>query len=211
MKKSRWKSCSKELVRNGSALGPKSISVMKFAEVLGGTPLSRGKELSSECQNAAKYLDRNNISSNLDDTIKNTHTGIEHDKTKSNSSVRKKEKFRLLKENPFLGNIYILTSGETYSGGAEFSSLMRQHTNAMFIGEEVGGSFYGNTSGYELELTLPNTKIIAYIPILKFVLEVDKGKFGQGVLPDYNVQPTINEYLNGIDKEMEFAINLISQ
>jgi hypothetical protein len=115
------------------------------------------------------------------------------------------EKPEPLKENPFLGKVYILTSGNTYSGGAEFSTLMKQHTNAIFIGEEVGGGYFGNTSGYQLDLILPNTEIEIHIPILQFVLDVEKGIFGRGVIPDFKITQTIKEHLNGIDAEMEFT------
>lgn len=121
------------------------------------------------------------------------------------------EEVEPLKSNPFLGNTYILTSGWTYSGGAEFSSLMRQHTNALFIGEEVGGGFYGNTSGYSFLLTLPNTQISVDLPLLKFSLEVDKGKLGRGVIPDYPIQPTFTDYINGKDAVLEFTKKIISE
>lgn len=115
-----------------------------------------------------------------------------------------------LQPNPYKGNIYILTSGWTYSGGAEFASLMREHTDAVFIGEEVGGGYYGNTSGYSIELTLPNTGIKTELPLLKFVLDVSpKVPPGRGVLPDYEVQADIEQFLNGYDAEMEYARILI--
>ncbi len=71
------------------------------------------------------------------------------------------------KDIPFKGNIYVLISGKTYSGGAEFAGLLKAKTNAIFIGEETGGGFYGQTSGFGLTLTLPNTKISIRIPLLK--------------------------------------------
>ncbi|AWH84200.1 hypothetical protein HYN59_03320 [Flavobacterium album] len=115
-----------------------------------------------------------------------------------------------LQPQPYKGDVYVLTSGWTYSGGAEFACLMREHTNALFIGEEVGGGYYGNTSGYSLELTLPNTGITTDLPLLKFVLDVSpKVPFGRGVLPDYNIQPDISQFLKGYDAEMEFARKLI--
>lgn len=113
-----------------------------------------------------------------------------------------------LKSHPYTGKTYILTSGWTYSGAAEFCSLMREHTSAIFIGQETGGGFYGNTSGTSLELTLPNTGIIVDIPVLKFSLDVRKGLFGRGVLPDYPVEPTFSEYIRGIDAEMRKALKL---
>ncbi|MGR7812073.1 S41 family peptidase [Lacinutrix undariae] len=125
--------------------------------------------------------------------------------------LRKKdiEKQEPIKKTTFSGNVYILTSSSTYSGAAEFSSLMREHTNAIFIGEEVGGGYFGNTSGYGLDLILPNTEIEIHIPILQFVLDVEKGIFGRGVIPDFKITQTIKEHLAGIDAEMKFAKNKI--
>lgn len=137
----------------------------------------------------------------------------EHYTTSDGRIIRKKkrQKTEPLKENPFTKNVYILTSGWTYSGPAEFASLMKQHTDAVFIGEEVGGGYYGNTSGWGLELMLPHTKVVVDIPILKFALDVDGVEFGRGVIPDYPIQPTIDEFLNGYDAEMEFAKELIAK
>jgi C-terminal processing protease CtpA/Prc len=113
--------------------------------------------------------------------------------------------------DPFKGDIYVITSGLTYSGGSEFAALMHNYTNARFIGEEAGGGYYGNTSGNRIVLTLPNSKLVIGIPILKFVLETPKADepAGHGIMPDYPVQPTIAQFLSGYDAEMEFAKTLI--
>lgn len=115
--------------------------------------------------------------------------------------------------HPFKGDIYILTSGLTYSGGAEFASLAKNYTNAVFIGEEVGGGYYGNTSGNRIVLKLPASGLEIGIPILKFVVNTpnDSIPFGHGVLPDYTVGTTIAQYLNGVDAEMDFTKQLISK
>jgi hypothetical protein len=114
-----------------------------------------------------------------------------------------------VKANAFKGSLFVLTSGWTYSGGAEFASLVKEHTNAVFIGEEAGGGFNGNTSGTSLELTLPNTKLKIDIPILRFVLDVKKGEFGRGVIPDYSIQPTFEQFIKGEDVELQLAQKLI--
>ncbi len=116
------------------------------------------------------------------------------------------------KQNGYKGNIFVLTSGLTYSGGAEFASLLKGFTQSKFIGKEVGGGYYGNTSGMEIRLTLPNSNISIRIPLLKFVLDI-KGiiPFGHGVLPDYKIEPTFKEYIKGIDTELEFAKKLATK
>lgn len=112
----------------------------------------------------------------------------------------------------FKGDIYILISGLTFSGGSEFAALAKNYTNAKFIGEETGGGYYGNSSGSFLNFTLPHTKITGRIPLCKFVIEPKANDipFGQGVLPDYEMQPSIKDYFSGYDKEMEFVKTLIA-
>jgi hypothetical protein len=115
------------------------------------------------------------------------------------------------KPGGFKGDIYILINGLTFSGGSEFASLARNHTNATFIGEETGGGYYGNTSGTRLYLGLPNSKLQIGIPILKFVVDTPKDDvlFGHGTMPDYEVQPNISQFLSGYDAELEMAKKLI--
>ncbi|MFD0767300.1 S41 family peptidase [Mucilaginibacter lutimaris] len=130
----------------------------------------------------------------------------EHYKSRGGRILRKPgvEEHEKPQADPYTGAIIVLTSGLTYSGGSEFASLMRNHTNATFIGEETAGGYYGNTSGYRITLQLPNTGLEVAIPILKFVVNTPKhgNPFGRGVLPDIAIQPTIQQYLQGIDPEM---------
>jgi C-terminal processing protease CtpA/Prc len=115
--------------------------------------------------------------------------------------------------NNFKGDIYILISGLTFSGGSEFAALAKNYTNAKFIGEETGGGYYGNTSGEFLEFTLPNSKVRGRIPLFKFVIEPKETSipFGHGIIPDYFLQQNIEEYLTGKDIEMEYAKKLIGK
>ncbi len=116
-------------------------------------------------------------------------------------------------KHSFKGNIYVLISGKTYSGGAEFAGLVKDKTKAIFIGEETAGGFYGQTSGFGLTLTLPNTKMRIRIPLLKFATNFSSADipFGRGVIPNYKLQPTYEQYVNGIDSEMNFVLNLIKK
>lgn len=115
--------------------------------------------------------------------------------------------------NNFKGDVYILISGLTFSGGSEFAALAKNHTTAKFIGEETGGGYYGNTSGSDIFYTLPHTKLTGRIPLCKFVVQVkdDSIPFGHGLIPDYYLQPTITEYLKGQDVEIEYTKKMIEQ
>ncbi|WP_350293555.1 S41 family peptidase [uncultured Croceitalea sp.] len=117
----------------------------------------------------------------------------------------------LPKKKPFKGDLYILISGRTYSGGSEFASIAKSHNRALFVGEETGGGFYGQTSGSYIYLTLPNTQNKVRIPLLKFFTSFKSNDipFGRGVIPDYKITQTFEDYINNVDSQMEFTLNLI--
>ena len=113
------------------------------------------------------------------------------------------------KENNFKGKVYILINGRSFSGTAEFSSVARSNNRGVFIGEECGGGYYGNTSGNETMVTLPNTQITARIPMVKYTMAVKKAPFKDGgVMPDYPVYPTISDLVGHKDVQMEYALKL---
>jgi Periplasmic protease len=113
----------------------------------------------------------------------------------------------------FNGDIYILIGGRTFSGGSEFAALAKNYTEAIFIGEETGGGYYGNTSGSYLMFTLPNTQLTGRIPLCKYVVNtnITSIPFGRGLIPDYAITPTIDDILNHNDAELNFTIQLISK
>ena len=115
-------------------------------------------------------------------------------------------------KNKFNGKVYVLISPITYSGGSEFSNMMYSKGLATFIGQETGGGYFGNTSGYVRSLTLPYSKIIIDIPAIQFVMNVEpKLPFGSGVKPHYVVIQTINQYINRENVNLEHALKLINE
>lgn len=109
----------------------------------------------------------------------------------------------------FSGEVYILMNGGSFSTTAEFLSQAHYHKRAKFIGEEAGGAYYGNNSGDAAGLRLPNTKTIVIIPLRAYYGAV----YGYesrtaGVIPDYSVQYDIEDFIEGVDKEVEIALKL---
>lgn len=107
----------------------------------------------------------------------------------------------------FHGKTYVLISPATYSGGSEFSNMMFSQGLATFVGQETGGGYIGNTSGYSKKLTLPNSKIEVSIPALQFVMNVKpKLPFGRGVIPHHEAIPTFEEYINGENVSLKYVL-----
>jgi C-terminal processing protease CtpA/Prc len=111
----------------------------------------------------------------------------------------------------FKGKVYVLINGNSFSGTGECTSLIHYHKKAVFIGEECGSGYYGNTSGFMPELTLPNTRLRVRIPLLLYTMAVSGYPGDRGIIPDHQVAPSIEDLLEGKDPVMEYAIELINR
>jgi hypothetical protein len=115
------------------------------------------------------------------------------------------------KSNSFEGKLYILADGRSFSASSEFSSIVKTNNRGLFIGEENGGGYYGNTSGDDVTVTLPASQISCRVPLLKYTLAVKKLKNGElGIMPDYPRYTTISDIINGTDSQMDYTLQVAS-
>jgi hypothetical protein len=115
------------------------------------------------------------------------------------------------KPNVFKGKLYVLMNGTCFSSAADLISDLKKTTDAVFIGEESGGSFEGPTGGDDIVIQLPNSKIMVRIsPNLQIGYLYQKHPIGRGVLPTYSINYTVQDVVQHIDLEMEFAKSLIN-
>jgi C-terminal processing protease CtpA/Prc len=114
------------------------------------------------------------------------------------------------KENHFDGQLTVLANGASGSMASIVCDFIKQNRQAVFIGEETGGAMEGPTSRSGANLTLPNTHITIGVPLIKQVNAVNYTK-GRGVIPDYWMEPNINDLLHGVDTELSFALKLIDR
>ena len=110
------------------------------------------------------------------------------------------------KEPRFTGRVAILIDGLSFSATGETTSLFHFHKKAVFFGEECGSGYYGNTSGFMVTATLPNTRIQVRIPLVVYTMAVDGFPKDRGIVPDFPVTPTIEDLLAGRDPVMERAL-----
>ncbi len=111
----------------------------------------------------------------------------------------------------FTGQVYILTDGRNYSASTDFTSIASHLPNVFIVGEETGGEYRSYISGAMFGLVLPNSKIGVKIPTWKTVLaiEEDESNRGRGVMPDYPVSVSLDDFISGTDVVKEFAYKLI--
>ena len=111
----------------------------------------------------------------------------------------------------FLGQLYVLTNGSTFSAGNSVLSYLYRQRQATgravwFVGEENGGDIYSNVlcAGQGYRLKLPNSLLEVDMPFLC------GGQFSHPPpvkhLSDHYVPPTIEQVLKGQDAEAEFVL-----
>ncbi|MFC4761826.1 S41 family peptidase [Dyella koreensis] len=110
----------------------------------------------------------------------------------------------------FTGKLVVLAGGITFSGGAELASLLYASRRGVFVGEEVGGTHAGNTSGYKWELKLPHSGMEIGIPLLKFRFTWPEVQHDHGALPDCKVQPRVGERRQIDDAAYRVALALLA-
>ncbi|MEL6732641.1 MAG: S41 family peptidase [Bacteroidota bacterium] len=112
--------------------------------------------------------------------------------------------------NTFKGNVYVLINGGSFSNTGIFCSVLRKYKRAIFIGEETGGSEFV-ICGHTKDFILPQTGIQVIVPRLQFRIKSQGEGAYHGVIPDYFIQPDIDDILNHTDKDLTFALKLIQR
>jgi len=116
------------------------------------------------------------------------------------------------KENHYDGKVFVLMNGRSFSGVSEFAAIAKSNDRAIFIGEENGGGYYGDSSGDEAMVTLPNTQITARIPLIKYTMAVKKmeSKDG-GFSPDYPIDLKVADLIAHTDSQLDDALRIIAK
>ena len=115
-------------------------------------------------------------------------------------------------KNPFIGKLVVLEDGGTFSTAADVMALLRHLTNAIFVGEESGGSYDGNTSGASARFIFPNSKFMLNVNMWDYYNAVKPAKNkGRGTIPDFAVPIAVNELLKGVDAQWEKAMQIAKE
>ncbi len=118
-----------------------------------------------------------------------------------------------LSQLKFEGQVYVLTSGKTYSAAADLARILGNLDNVKLIGEETGGAHIARTANMLLNYELPNTSMKVQVPVIyeEFVNTNKDNGVGRGTFPDFLVTQTYEDMMNRKDTAFEFALNLIEQ
>lgn len=113
---------------------------------------------------------------------------------------------------PFQGKVFVLIDGGTFSTAADFCAVTHHLKRATFIGEETGGGYYGNNSGMQTIVTLPNSKMRIRVPMYEYWNAVPgyDGK-RRGTRPDHVVDTKVASLLRGVDEQLDLALKLAAR
>ena len=105
-----------------------------------------------------------------------------------------------------------MINGLSFSTTADFCAIAKSNNRGIFIGEETGGGYYGNTSGGRVNVKLPNSNIDIIIPQFKYVNDVKKAKYqDRGIIPDYTILTAIDDVLQQKDVQLNYALKLAKE
>lgn len=112
------------------------------------------------------------------------------------------------------GQLYLIIDENTASAAAHLASLIKSYTNAIVIGKETMGGYYEHNGHIPAEYQLPHSKILTRFSIMHVIQDAkilpDQSK-GSGVKPHYEINPSIEEFLNKEDVELKFIKNLVKE
>jgi hypothetical protein len=110
-------------------------------------------------------------------------------------------------KNAFGGNLYVLINGGCFSTTGHICALLKYSGRATFVGEETGGTYECNDNHISVQTSATHLNI--NVARMTYTTAVNGLSRETGIIPDYPVDPTINDFLAGRDAVKQFAVELI--
>ena len=102
----------------------------------------------------------------------------------------------------YRGDLYVLIDGGSFSQTGQVSSMLAAAGIATFIGEESGGSFSCNDNS--TFVAMPHSGFRLKLARTGFETSANTLPRGRGILPDVEIQPTIEDLLSGQDPVLDW-------
>lgn len=115
----------------------------------------------------------------------------------------------------FKGKLYLLINENVASAASHFASLVKAYVdNVTIVGVETVGGYYVHNGHSPLVYELPNSKVKTQFSIVNVIQDAPKKSNqpeGHGIMPDYEVWPTLDDFFQHKDTQMEFTLKLIAK
>jgi C-terminal processing protease CtpA/Prc len=109
--------------------------------------------------------------------------------------------------NHFKGTLYVLVNGNCLSTTGHLISLLKYHTDALFLGEDPGSTYLCND--FSMQIRLPHTGLDLNIPRTTFITAVEGFNESQTFPLDYVVEVSVKDKLADTDAYLSLAFDLI--
>jgi hypothetical protein len=111
----------------------------------------------------------------------------------------------------FAGNVIVLANEKSISAQEIFVSIFKYYNRGLTIGRPTAGCSKYLCGGNKHKLVLPHSKFEINIPLHSYTLynSSENHKKGEGYPPDFIVEESISDLLEGKDSAMELAFDKI--
>ncbi len=107
----------------------------------------------------------------------------------------------------FKGDLYTLIDGLGFSTTGHFCGLLKYHQVGKFVGSETGATY--TCTGNATYPALDETGImVGTARVMRYTAAVKNMDPRRGVIPDYPVESTQKDLINGRDAVLEYALSL---
>lgn len=113
--------------------------------------------------------------------------------------------------NHFDGQLYVLMNSRSFSASILFLQHIAERKHTLRIGEETGGGARGNSAVMTPDITLPNSRIRARLPLFRIITHASLPHNGRGVMPDIEVLPNSSDIRYRRDAVLQKAVEIMQQ
>ncbi|MCL5128092.1 S41 family peptidase [Algibacter sp. L4_22] len=111
----------------------------------------------------------------------------------------------------YIGNLYVLINGNSFSASSLISTNLQATKRAVFVGEETGGAYNGCVAGLYKIYRLPESKLKIRMGLMQIEAPFKQNPDGYGIKPNVEIAPTISSRLSGKDPELDWILDNISK
>ena len=114
-----------------------------------------------------------------------------------------------LAEKHFIGRLFILINEACFSSTGHLCAVLRSNKIGTFIGSETGATYTCNDA--HQMITLKNTQFRLWRARITYEAAAEGLPRNRGIIPDYPVEPLIQDVLLGKDTVLDYTLKLVEK
>lgn len=122
----------------------------------------------------------------------------------------KQSKQRPTNAKKFMGDMYMITDGGTFSAATILAANFKSENRGLLVGSETGGAYNGTVAGKLPMLKRNKTRTIFRVGTMNLKPVNMNGQPGRGVEPDVIIHQTVKEKVDKIDPQMDYILEQIA-